>query len=153
MKTTSISGAAAPRNNAQKEAVSPLTCSWSVGVAPQGANVGIKVHSESDIHVTTAIINIYQWYDNSRHPVEAFKVDFVNKRDANFTWSAKAAKGSEPEKGPLYFEAMVGSSQGSSGALHLSGKVAAQPDPQFQKQRQTDKYETVVQRKGMPKIF
>ena len=147
MTTKAIGGASAPKNNAQSETPPGLDCKWSVQVAPPGTEVGIQVHSDKDIHVTIAIISIFQWYDNRPHPVEVFKVPFTNKRDVDFNWAAKGANGSDHEKGALYFAVSVGNYRAQSGPLQLRGKGKDQPA-----QKPIDKFETVVKKKNMPSL-
>lgn len=103
MNTKLIGGASALRNNTQNESGSNSTCNCSVKTAPPGTEVGILVGSDSNINGTTAIINIFQWYDNRPHPADVFKVPVTNKRNVNFSWQAKGANGSDHEKGAFYF--------------------------------------------------
>lgn len=128
MNTKPVGGAQAARNNVQNETIG-LECKWSIEIAPPGTEVGILVHSDRDIHVTTAIINIYQWYDNRPHPVAAFKVPFTGKRDVNFAWPANGANGSDHEKGALYFAVSVGNHRATSNGLQLRGKAVVKPQP------------------------
>lgn len=153
MSNNTVGAAQSARNIALKAAASGLICKWSKDAAMQGTAVAIQVKTTGGVYVSSAVINIYQNYDNRSHPIEAFKVSFENG-EVNFDWSTKAANGATPEKGPIYFEAMVaGVSKGKSGALHLQGK--AEPKKQetdFQKKQQISSFHPAAPKNNMPKF-